>query len=317
MGTEEPTSGEVSLGEYRVILNYFEQNQVHPLLLCWCVHLYSSSFHNVLKRKSLNLYCEINSGQILVDPFVFPFVLMHYIMLCMVSLFKVTNSLKKYEWVLGMILSLLSNVYVMFSISRYKIVFFTITLFSGAGYQDCLVPRDASTLSWSWLVSKSYWELMLPMSQAEALDLDQTVLQTVEQAAEDWTVNDIKALLGRCNFKGDMVHRKVAFLSGGEKVLPCRFAATCSPVWFMLRADCLKNLWWLMIQARLALCKFMVTPSTLLVLDEPTNHLDIPSKEMLEVSWLCSYCPHGSGNSVFTLSVLQQLFWLHTKHSFC
>ncbi|KAL0736220.1 hypothetical protein Bca4012_012430 [Brassica carinata] len=35
-------------------------------------------------------------------------------------------------------------------------------------------------------------------------------------------------------------------------------------------------------QARLAFCKFMVKPSTLLVLDEPTNHLDIPSKEMLE-----------------------------------
>ncbi|GJN04836.1 hypothetical protein PR202_ga22411 [Eleusine coracana subsp. coracana] len=35
-------------------------------------------------------------------------------------------------------------------------------------------------------------------------------------------------------------------------------------------------------QARLAFCKFMVTPSTLLILDEPTNHLDIPSKEMLE-----------------------------------
>lgn len=39
----------------------------------------------------------------------------------------------------------------------------------------------------------------------------------------------------------------------------------------------------LFLQARLALCKFMVTPSTLLILDEPTNHLDIPSKEMLEV----------------------------------
>lgn len=36
-------------------------------------------------------------------------------------------------------------------------------------------------------------------------------------------------------------------------------------------------------QARLAFCKFLVTPSTLLILDEPTNHLDIPSKEMLEV----------------------------------
>ncbi|KAL2610778.1 hypothetical protein R1flu_022470 [Riccia fluitans] len=88
-------------------------------------------------------------------------------------------------------------------------------------------------------------------NQAEALDPEKTVLQIVEEAAEDWKLSDIKGLLGRCNFKADMMHRKVAFLSGGEK-------------------------------ARLALCKFMVTPSTLLVLDEPTNHLDIPSKEMLE-----------------------------------
>lgn len=47
--------------------------------------------------------------------------------------------------------------------------------------------------------------------------------------------------------------------------------------------------WWLksvlFLQARLAFCKFMVKPSTLLVLDEPTNHLDIPSKEMLEVQF--------------------------------
>ncbi|XP_061358428.1 ABC transporter F family member 5-like isoform X2 [Gastrolobium bilobum] len=88
-------------------------------------------------------------------------------------------------------------------------------------------------------------------NQAEALDLDKTVLQTVEEAAEDWRIDDIKGLLGRCNFKSDMLDRKVSLLSGGEK-------------------------------ARLAFCKFMVKPSTLLVLDEPTNHLDIPSKEMLE-----------------------------------
>ncbi|KAK4264845.1 hypothetical protein QN277_025969 [Acacia crassicarpa] len=88
-------------------------------------------------------------------------------------------------------------------------------------------------------------------NQAEALDLEKTVLETIEEAAEDWKIDDIKGLLGRCNFKSDMLDRKVSLLSGGEK-------------------------------ARLAFCKFMVTPSTMLVLDEPTNHLDIPSKEMLE-----------------------------------
>ncbi|KAG7550120.1 P-loop containing nucleoside triphosphate hydrolase [Arabidopsis thaliana x Arabidopsis arenosa] len=88
-------------------------------------------------------------------------------------------------------------------------------------------------------------------NQAEALDLDKTVIETVVEAAVDWRIDDIKALLGRCNFKADMLDRRVSLLSGGEK-------------------------------ARLAFCKFMVKPSTLLVLDEPTNHLDIPSKEMLE-----------------------------------
>lgn len=88
-------------------------------------------------------------------------------------------------------------------------------------------------------------------NQAEALNLEKTVLETVAEAAEDWRLDDIKGLLGRCNFKADMLDRKVSFLSGGEK-------------------------------ARLSFCKFMVTPSTLLVLDEPTNHLDIPTKEMLE-----------------------------------
>ncbi|KAF8115753.1 hypothetical protein N665_0025s0205 [Sinapis alba] len=88
-------------------------------------------------------------------------------------------------------------------------------------------------------------------NQAEALDLDKNVIETVFEAAVDWRIDDIKGLLGRCNFKADMFDRKVSLLSGGEK-------------------------------ARLAFCTFMVKPSTLLVLDEPTNHLDIPSKEMLE-----------------------------------
>lgn len=108
-------------------------------------------------------------------------------------------------------------------------------------------PKAGEIILGEHNVLPNYFE----QNQAEALDLDKTVLQTVEEVAEDWKLDDIKGLLGRCNFKADMLDRKVSFLSGGEK-------------------------------ARLAFCKFMVKPSTLLVLDEPTNHLDIPSKEMLE-----------------------------------
>lgn len=56
------------------------------------------------------------------------------------------------------------------------------------------------------------------ITQAEALDLDKTVLETVAEVAEDWRLDDIKGLLGRCNFKADVLDRKVSFLSGGEKV---------------------------------------------------------------------------------------------------
>ncbi|RWR78415.1 ABC transporter F family member 5 [Cinnamomum micranthum f. kanehirae] len=108
-------------------------------------------------------------------------------------------------------------------------------------------PRGGEVLIGEHNVLPNYFE----QNQAEALDLEKTVIQTVEEAAEDWRIDDIKGLLGRCNFKADMLDRNVSLLSGGEK-------------------------------ARLAFCKFMVKPSTLLVLDEPTNHLDIPSKEMLE-----------------------------------
>lgn len=59
----------------------------------------------------------------------------------------------------------------------------------------------------------------LSFFQAEALDLDKTVLDTVAEVAEDWKLDDIKGLLGRCNFKANMLDRKVSLLSGGEKVM--------------------------------------------------------------------------------------------------
>ncbi|CAA7034781.1 unnamed protein product [Microthlaspi erraticum] len=108
-------------------------------------------------------------------------------------------------------------------------------------------PLKGEVMFGDYNVLPNYFE----QNQAEFLDLDKTVLETVVEAAKDWSSDDVKHLLGRRNFKDDMIHRKVSLLSGGEK-------------------------------ARLAFCKFLVTPSTLLVLDEPTNHLDIPSKEMLE-----------------------------------
>jgi len=96
-------------------------------------------------------------------------------------------------------------------------------------------------------VDMAYFE----QNQADALDLDKTVIGTIQGASEGQSYNELRALLGQFLFKGDDVEKKVDFLSGGEK-------------------------------ARLSLCCMMLRSANLLILDEPTNHLDIPAKEMLE-----------------------------------
>ncbi len=96
-------------------------------------------------------------------------------------------------------------------------------------------------------VLPSYFE----QNQAEALDLDKTVMFTIHDEVPEWTNEEVRTLLGRFLFSGDSAFKKVESLSGGEK-------------------------------ARLALAKMLLSPFNLLILDEPTNHLDIPAKEMLE-----------------------------------
>jgi ATPase subunit of ABC transporter with duplicated ATPase domains len=108
-------------------------------------------------------------------------------------------------------------------------------------------PQEGEVTLGSHGIVPNYFE----QNQAEALNLDLTVMDTLIQAAPDAKLNDIKALLGKMLFNGASMEKKVGVLSGGEK-------------------------------ARLAMAKFMLTKGTLLVLDEPTNHLDIPSKETLE-----------------------------------
>ncbi|MBD2097598.1 ABC-F family ATP-binding cassette domain-containing protein [Trichocoleus sp. FACHB-591] len=96
-------------------------------------------------------------------------------------------------------------------------------------------------------VIPSYFE----QNQAEALDLNKTVMETIHDEVPDWKNEEVRTLLGRFLFSGDTVYKRVEALSGGEK-------------------------------ARLALAKMLLRPANLLILDEPTNHLDIPAKEMLE-----------------------------------
>ena len=88
-------------------------------------------------------------------------------------------------------------------------------------------------------------------NQAEALDLNKTVIDTMYEAVPDWTQTQVRSLLGSFCLSNDSVFKDVGKLSGGEK-------------------------------ARLALALMLLSPCNLLVLDEPTNHLDIPAKQMLE-----------------------------------
>ena len=88
-------------------------------------------------------------------------------------------------------------------------------------------------------------------NQAEFLDENLTVLETIEQAATEDTAGRVRSILGSFLFSNDEVKKKVKVLSGGER-------------------------------ARVALCKLLLEPYNLLVMDEPTNHLDITSKELLK-----------------------------------
>jgi len=87
--------------------------------------------------------------------------------------------------------------------------------------------------------------------QANRLNGEKTVFQTVDEVAEGEIRTKIRALLGAFLFQGDDIEKKVKVLSGGEK-------------------------------ARLALCKLLLKPVNLLILDEPTNHLDMRSKDVLK-----------------------------------
>jgi len=86
---------------------------------------------------------------------------------------------------------------------------------------------------------------------AETLDPARSVVETLKSAAPDLPEAAVRSLLGGFGFSGDAVEKKVAVLSGGERI-------------------------------RLAFARLLARPPNLLVLDEPTTHLDIAAREALE-----------------------------------
>lgn len=90
-------------------------------------------------------------------------------------------------------------------------------------------------------------------NQAEYLDGEKTILDTMLDAASDSNRTKVRDMLGAFLFRGDDVEKKVKVLSGGER-------------------------------NRLALCKMLLNPINVMLMDEPTNHLDIKSKNVLKTA---------------------------------
>ena len=88
-------------------------------------------------------------------------------------------------------------------------------------------------------------------NQAEYLDGEKTILDTMIDAANEKNRSKVRDILGSFLFRGDEVDKYVKVLSGGER-------------------------------NRLALAKMLLQPFNVLVMDEPTNHLDIKSKNVLK-----------------------------------
>lgn len=88
-------------------------------------------------------------------------------------------------------------------------------------------------------------------NQAEYLDPEKTVFQTLDDVAAGEVRKQTRNILGGFLFSGEDIDKKVKVLSGGEK-------------------------------SRLAIARLLLEPVNLLILDEPTNHLDMRSKDILK-----------------------------------
>ena len=88
-------------------------------------------------------------------------------------------------------------------------------------------------------------------NQAQMLDGELTVFETIDNVARGNIRLKINDILGAFMFGGEASEKKVKVLSGGER-------------------------------SRLAMIRLLLEPVNLLILDEPTNHLDMPSKDVLK-----------------------------------
>ena len=80
-----------------------------------------------------------------------------------------------------------------------------------------LIGREKAEKGTAKIIGANVLASYFEQNQADALDLEKTVIQTIQGASTEQSYNELRALLGQFLSKGDDVEKKVKFLSGGEK----------------------------------------------------------------------------------------------------
>lgn len=91
---------------------------------------------------------------------------------------------------------------------------------------------------------------LFAQSNIQRLDEAKTIVEEINESNPSLTFQQTRNICGTVMFEGEMAHKKISVLSGGEK-------------------------------ARVMLGKVLAFPSNILLLDEPTNHLDMESIQSL------------------------------------
>jgi ATP-binding cassette subfamily F protein 3 len=109
-----------------------------------------------------------------------------------------------------------------------------------------MIDPTEGSVDWADRARRQYYD----QHQDEVLDRENTVLGEVRSVAANESDERLRTVLGQFLFRGDDVFKKISVLSGGER-------------------------------SRVALAKFLIQPTNVLVLDEPTNHLDRTTRRKL------------------------------------
>jgi len=109
-----------------------------------------------------------------------------------------------------------------------------------------IIDHDSGEIQPGHNVSRTYYA----QHQSDSLDSKKTVLESMEELAQNLSLTQKRAILGSFLFSDDDVEKEVSVISGGER-------------------------------SRLSLARMLAAPASLLLLDEPTNHLDMRSCEVL------------------------------------